>query len=151
MNHGRKIPKQCKSFSIQHALSYISHIKKKKKITVLNYVQQTSWWGIMHEIHALWRPMKRNFTSFYEAEPKWLKWLYPIILTLFSKLSLMVPSSMLKQNDELIQFLPCGAEQKQDSTQPILPIFHSQGTLHLPIFSPPWLFYIVILRNVHRS
>lgn len=54
--------------------------------------------------------------------------------SLSSKLSLMVPSSMLKQNDELIQFLPCGAEEKQDSTQPILPIFHSQGTLHLPIF-----------------
>lgn len=41
---------------------------------------------------------------------------------------------MLKQNDELIQFLPCGAGEKQDSTYPILPIFHSQGTLHLPIF-----------------
>ena len=71
--------------------------------------------------------------------------------SLSSKLSLMVPSSMLKQNDELIQFLPCGAEEKQDSTHPILPIFHSEGTLHLPFFSPPWLFYIVILRNGHRS
>lgn len=46
-------------------------------------MQQTSWWGIMHEIYVLWRPMKRNFTSFYEDEPKWFKWFCPFILALF--------------------------------------------------------------------
>lgn len=89
--------------------------------------------------HA-WNPctLKTNEKEFHLFLWSWaqvIKMIVPYHFnSLSSKLSLMVPSSMLKQNDELIRFLPCGAEEKQDSTHPILPIFHSQGTLHLPIF-----------------